>query len=194
MEKIIESIRNPSDYDSRVMKSGKSGGFIQGYNCQAAVDAGSQIILAVQVSSQTNDKGLIRPMIKKVIENLDGKTPKFFTCDNGYYSERDIVWIEKKNIDPYIPPSKKDNGKRFINTVDGVMTITDFMRAKLTSEAGRSIYKKRKTIAEPVFGQPKNVRGFRNFLTRGLKKVNAEWQLISLAHNIGKLHHFGYQP
>ena len=193
VEKIIESRRNPTDYDSRVMKSGISGGFIQGYNCQAAVDEDSQIIIAAQVSNQTNDKGLIRPMIEKSIENLNGQAPNFFTGDNGYYSERDIVWIEKKDIDPYIPPSKQDKGKRLIKTVDGMMSITEFMRFKLKSDVGKSIYRKRKTITEPVFGQMKNVRGFRNFLTRGLQKVNAEWQLISIAHNIGKLHKLGYQ-
>ena len=188
VEKIIESRRNPTDYDSRVMKDGMTGGYIQAYNCQAAVDADSQVIVSADVYTQPNDKQLSVPMLSKAIENSGNITPDFFTADNGYYSERDIVKLEKMGVDPYIPPTKTSKGKRHVNTANGRRTITEYMRDKLLSKTGHSIYKLRKTITEPVFGQIKEHKSFRTFLLRGLSKVQAEWQLMAIAHNIGKLH------
>ena len=64
------------------------------------------------------------------------------------------------------------------------------MRRKLATKAGRAMYSRRKTIVEPVFGQIKEARGFRRFLLRGIAKVRGEWSLISLTHNLLKLHRF----
>jgi DDE family transposase len=52
----------------------------------------------------------------------------------------------------------------------------------------------RKAIVEPVFGQMKQVRGIRQFSMRGLAKVQAEWRLICLTHNLLKLYRSGWQP
>ena len=61
------------------------------------------------------------------------------------------------------------------------------MRAKLKRARHRSRYRLRKQIVEPVFGQIKQARGFRQFLLRGLDKVAVEWALICTAHNLNKL-------
>ena len=52
----------------------------------------------------------------------------------------------------------------------------------------RSRYRLRKQTVEPVFGQIKEAKGFRQFLMRGLKKVRGEWDLICTAHNLNKLY------
>ena len=72
------------------------------------------------------------------------------------------------------------------------MSVKDRMRRKLRTKRGREKYKLRKEVAEPVFGQIKGARGFRQFLLRGLQKVRGEWRLICLTHNILKLHRSGY--
>ncbi len=60
--------------------------------------------------------------------------------------------------------------------------------AKTLKKAGRrSRYRLRKQVVEPVFGQIKQARGFRQFLLRSLDKVRAEWSLICTAHNLLKL-------
>jgi transposase len=186
-EEVITARRNPTDYDSCIMKESQTGGYIQGYNCQAAVDDKSQIILAVEVENQPNDKQLAPGMMEKVQANT-GVLPTFLTADNGYFSERDIVTLEKMGIDPYIPPTEKGEGKRKINASGGTRTITTFMRDKLESKTGASIYKLRKSTVEPVFGQIKEAKGFRSFLLRGLEKVRGEWELMALSHNLMKLH------
>jgi len=186
---IVPARRNPTDYDSRIMKEHQSGGHIQGYNCQAAVDADSQVIVAAEVTNQVNDKQLAPKMMAEVEKNT-GKTPKIMTADNGYFSERDIVNLEKMGIDPYIPPTSNTIGKRHINVGQQCrrLTVTAFMREKLNSKTGGDIYRKRKTITEPVFGQLKEARRFRTFLLRGTEKVRGEWQLMAICHNLGKLH------
>ena len=61
------------------------------------------------------------------------------------------------------------------------------MARKLRTKRGRQKYAKRKGMIEPVFGQIKEARGFRQFLLRGLEKVRAEWRLVCLTHNLLKL-------
>ncbi|MDE5446541.1 transposase [Bradyrhizobium hipponense] len=61
------------------------------------------------------------------------------------------------------------------------------MSTKLKRAGYRSRYRLRKQIVEPVFGQIKQARGFRQFLLRGIDKVKPEWALICTAHNLVKL-------
>jgi hypothetical protein len=61
------------------------------------------------------------------------------------------------------------------------------MARTLRTKQGRNIYKKRKGQVEPVFGQIKHATGFRQFSLRGFQKMNAEWQLVCLTHNLLKL-------
>lgn len=68
------------------------------------------------------------------------------------------------------------------------------MRELLKTDEAKAIYKQRKTIVEPVFGQIKRARGIREFRLRGLKKTTAEWQLICLTHNLLKLYRHDWLP
>jgi hypothetical protein len=61
------------------------------------------------------------------------------------------------------------------------------MNGKLRRGGWRSRYRLRKQVVEPVFGQIKQARGFRQFLLRGLQKVQGEWGLLCTAHNLLKL-------
>ena len=64
------------------------------------------------------------------------------------------------------------------------------MRRKLQTKRGRQRYAQRMGTVEPVFGQIKQGRGFRQFLLRGLEKVQGEWSLICTGHNLLKLFPF----
>jgi Transposase DDE domain len=61
------------------------------------------------------------------------------------------------------------------------------MTTRLKCAGHRSRYRLRKQVVEPVFGQIKQARGFRQFLLRGIEKVKAEWAMICTAHNLRKL-------
>jgi hypothetical protein len=181
---ITEARRNPTDYDSRIMKEQSSGGFIQGYNCQAAVDSSSQVIVAYEVVNQVNDKGLAPRIIEQVRRNLD-QLPRRAVADRDYFSERDIVELERRGVDCYIPPTKPAKGKR---EKKAGLTYTTVMAGKLQAPIGKMFYRLRKMVIEPVFGQIKERQAFRQFLLRRLEAVQAEWALITTCHNLHKLH------
>ena len=65
--------------------------------------------------------------------------------------------------------------------------MADRMRRTLRTKRGRARYAKRKALVEPVFGQIKQGRGFRQCLLRGMRKVRGEWALLCTTHNVPKL-------
>ena len=190
--------RNFTDPESRIMKDGASKSFEQAYNCQAAVDDKSQIIVATNVTQQTNDKQQVEPMVETIKENTGGETPKKLSADTGYFSETNIEYLEGEEIDSYVatgrhkhgdPPEPSPRGR-----IPNDLTKKERMARKLRTKKGRETYSKRKAIVEPVFGQIKEVRGFRRFSLRGLGNVMSEWDLICLTHNLLKLFRSGLMP
>lgn len=188
--------RNFTDPESRIMKDGASKGFEQAYNAQIVVDDESQIIVGASVTQETNDKKQLIPMVKKAGENL-GELPKNVSADAGYFSETNVEAKELEEVDLYIPPDRQKHGEK-LGPVKGRpakdLSAADQMRRKLRTRAGQEIYRFRKAIVEPVFGQIKEERKFRRFSFRGLVKVEAEWTLICLTHNLLKLFRSGLVP
>ena len=180
--------RNFTDSDSRIMVD--KGGFVQAYNAQIAVDAEAQIIVAADITQDANDKQQLRPMLGQVEQNT-GARPKTSSADSGYWSPDSIGDKQIEGIDLYVatPSDKRCRSTQTLASADPVNTDTPLeqMRQKLRSEMGRAIYKMRKAIVEPVFGQIKECRRFRRFSFRGVEKVRAEWKLVCLTHNILKL-------
>lgn len=180
--------RNFTDPDSRIMVD-NTGGFVQAYNAQAAVEEGSQVIVATAVSNQPPDTQYLQPVVDAV-EKVAGALPKVLTADAGYYSAENAAWCEGKGIDAYISVSRQRHGPApppCDAPPPDAATPKEKMAAKLNTKAGREMYRKRKTIPEPVFGQIKEARGFRRFLLRGITKVRHEWDLICATHNLLKL-------
>lgn len=234
---------NFTDPQSRIMKVNNKG-FDQCYNAQAVVDSENQIILAAEVTDQTNDKQQAVPLAQAAKKNLQAIAcplpcdeqgqPKLipYTADNGYYSETNAIELENLGFDPHLsvgrekceapavindlktksgidcsttspsPAANKTepvaNGDQTNNaassrpkkasaerqaTIDAKLA----MQKKLQTPEGKKLYAARKGIIEPVFGQIKGARGFRQFLLRGLKLVGAEWKLICLTHNLLKI-------
>jgi transposase len=187
--------RNFTDPESRIMKEGATGSFEQCYNCQAAVDQKAQVIMAATVTQQTNDKQQLKPMLKQLIEHSGGKKPKKVSADKGFFSEGNVIQCEAESIDVYIATQKHRHSQPLPPAPRGRIpkgaTIKERMARKLRTIKGRCTYSLRKQIVEPVFGQIKEVRGFRRFLLRGLESVQAEWNLVCLTHNLLKLFRFG---
>ena len=187
--------RNFTDPESRIMKDGASKSFEQSYNCQAGVDEESQIIVATNVTQQTNDKQQLKPLVEEIKNNTDGDTPEKVSADSGYFSETNVEYLEAEGIEGFIATGRQKHGdvpeaaKR--GRIPKDATKQERMSRKLRTKKGRETYSKRKHIIEPVFGQIKEVRGFRRFLLRGLENVSAEWDLICLTHNLLKLFRSG---
>jgi transposase len=181
--------RNFTDPESRIMKDGATKGFEQAYNAQAAVDSTAQIIVAAAVTQEANDKQQLQPMLQKVKENC-GRLPEKASADAGYFNTAHLTDGTLSTVDLYVPPDRQKHGaapETSAATTAADASVVDQMRQKLKTAAGQAVYKWRKAIVEPVFGQTKEARGFRRFSFRGLTKVAAEWDLITLTHNLLKL-------
>ena len=183
--------RNFTDADSRIMKDGATGGFVQGYNCQVVVDSQAQILVAAALTQQANDKQQLMPMLLAVEKNT-GEKPAKASADAGYFSEAQITDNQLQGIDLYVAPERLRHGEKIEEVGEQAPssaqpTLIEQMREKLKTAQGHALYKMRKAIVEPVFGQIKEARGFRRFSLRGEPKVACEWQLICLTHNLLKL-------
>ena len=174
--------RNFTDPESRILKT--KDGFIQGYNAQAAVDGEAQIIVAHDLVAQTSDQDQLVPLLDGIKANL-GRRPKEASADAGYCSEANLKALRKRRISGYVAIGQAKHPDRGKPNLTG--RLTKAMRTRLRRGGWRSRYRLRKQIVEPVFGQIKQARGFRQFLMRGLAKVKAEWALIYIAHNLTKL-------
>ena len=184
---------NFSDPESRIMKG--SDGFVQAYNAQVAVESISQLIVGQTVTQEPNDKQQVAPMVAN-IKKQAGKKPKEMLADSGYCSEQNLKYLEKKNIDAYVATDRQKHGSQRVACKRGPLpkgaTRVDKMKRKLQTKEGAEIYAARKSIVEPVFGQIKHARGFRQFLMRGVEKVKAEWALVCATHNILKMYRMCY--
>lgn len=180
---------NFTDPESRIMNT--TEGFQQCYNAQAAVDATSQVIVACEVSNAPPDVQRLRPMLKQVHDN-SGHFPNELTADAGYASEANFTALAEADVYAVIAlrryhrdepadadPAAKGSSGRWLHR--------NVMRDRLSSAEGKQVYKLRKQTVEPVFGQIKSARGFRQFLRRGLPAVTAEWSLLCTVHNLLKL-------
>jgi hypothetical protein len=154
------------------------------------VDA-QQLIVGQTVTQETNDKRQLMPMIT-IIAVQSGLTPQQLLADAGYCSDENLAAIAATSIDAYISTRKQKHGERPGPCPRGPLpktaTRVDRMSRKLHRKAGAAVYAARKAIVEPVFGQIKQARGFRQFLLRGLERVQGEWSLVCTTHNILKLY------
>jgi len=179
---------NFTDPESRIMKG--PDGFVQAYNVQVAVDE-LQLIVGQSVTQETNDKQQLLPMITTIAQQ-SGDTPTQLLADAGYCSDANVTAIADTTIDAYISTRKQKHGERPGPCPRGPLpktaTIVDRMSRKLHTKAGAAVYAARKGIVEPVIGQIKQARGFRQFLLRGFEKVQGEWSLVCTTHNILKLY------
>ena len=179
--------RNFTDPDSHLMKY--DGHYIQGYNCQLAVDSDHQVIVALGVSNQAPDVEHLEPMLQRIATTA-GALPDVLTTDAGYWSENNAKTCAEQGIDAYIATGRLAHGQPLPPKRGPMPKDADVkarMARKLRSKAGSRIYAQRKAIVEPVNGQIKEARGLRRFLLRGLEKVDAEWHLIAATHNLLKL-------
>ena len=186
---------NFTDPESKIMKVSNKG-FDQCGNAQAVANE-AQIIIAADVTPQANDKRQVVPMVEQSKENLEaaGVEEKIgaFDADTGYFSEENVSYLEGEQIDPYISTERLKHHEKIPLVPKGRppkdLTAKQRMARKLRTKKGRETYAKRKGMIEPIFGQIKQARGFRQFLLRGMDKMRGEWRLVCMTHNLLKLFH-----
>jgi hypothetical protein len=184
---------NFTDPESRIMKG--PDGFVQAYNTQIAVEPNFQFIVGQMVTPAANDKQQMAPLVE-AIQEQSGQKPEEVLADSGYSSEENLKYLTKKRIEGFVATEKQKHDERRGPCKRGPLpkgsSRVERMQRKLETKVGAAVYALRKTIVEPVFGQIKQARGFRQFLLRGLEKVRGEWALVCMTHNILKLHKICY--
>ena len=188
---------NFTDPESRIMKAGTGDHFEQAYNAQAVVDTeGSMLIVGQYVTAHGIDKEELLPAVQ-IVKN-EVRTITHISADTGYFSEKAVTAVENNNTGPTVYCAVKKQSHH--RTVDDLLkkseseelpadaSVKEKMAHRLRTQQGKLIYKKRKETVEPVFGIIKSVLGFRQFLLRGLDKVSIEWDLVTLAYNVKRLH------
>ena len=185
IEPADKAQRNFTDPDSRVMPT--RSGFIQGYNAQAAVDGANQIILAHTLTNSPSDQGQLSPLLDGIKANL-GINPEEVSADAGYCSQANLLTLSRRRIEAYVATGRQKHGtKAAVTKRSANKPLIVQMSTKLKRGGYRSRYRLRKQIVEPVFGQIKQARGFRQFLLRGIEQVQSEWAMLCIAHNLCKL-------
>ena len=184
---------NFTDPESRIMKASNKG-WDQCGNAQAVANE-AQIILAADVTDQANDKRQVVPMVDQARENLDAAGVKRAIgaglMDSGYYSETNTAALEGRGIDAYVATERLKHHEELPLVPRGRiprgLSAKQRMARKLRTKRGREKYAKRKGMIEPIFGQLKQVLGFRQFSLRGLAAMRSEWRLMCAVHNLLKL-------
>ena len=164
---------------------------MQAYNPQIVVEPEFQLIVGQAVTQAANDKEQVVPMMA-AMEAQSGQKPEGVLADNGYCSDENLKYLGRKRMEGFVATGKQKHGERREACKRGPLprgaSRVERMERKLKTKAGAAVYATRKIIVEPVFGQIKQARGFRQFLLRGIEKVRGEWALICMTHNILKFH------
>jgi transposase len=176
-----------TDPDSRRMKGNRR--YIQGYNAQAVVNE-QQIVIAAEISTAAGDFSHLRPMIEAAVGELEqageANKPTVALADAQYWNEQHMDDVTAEHgIQVLIPP---DSGKRKGERPGWTGGRYSFMRRVLATDPGKELYRKRQQSIEPVYGHTKHNRRFDRFHRRGKLAVRTEWRLITMSHNLTKLH------
>ena len=185
--------RNFTDPDSKIVKASNKGWDPCG-NAQVLVDE-SQLIIAADVMPQANDVRQVAPLLEQMEANFQAaeitQRPKDFVADAGYYSDDNTQCVRSHDMVPYIATQRLKHHEELPPVPRGriprSLTPKQRMARTLRTKNGRATYKKRKGQVEPVFDQIEQAGGFRQFALRGIAKMQAEWQLVCLTHNLLKL-------
>jgi hypothetical protein len=188
--------RNFTDPDSRIMQDGATKEFVQAYNAQAGVGSHAQVIGVASVTQESNDQKQWVAMLKEV-KVQRGSPPQQATADTGYFSEQNVTDWKLQGIDLCVAPDRQKHGEKLPGATGPPppgASVAEQMRHQLRTAEGPAVYKLRKAVGEPVFGQIQEPRGFRRFLRRGLAKVQVEGKMLCATHHLLKLFRSGWSP
>ena len=186
---------NTTDPDSALMKVPM--GYLQGYNAQAAVGP-TGVVLAAELDAVLSDVVYFGPMLAALAANLAGAEActqvGTVLADAGYWSEANATCPGPDRLIATTKTYKLRLKQRSEGPPPEGASPAQAMEHRLCSAQGAALYAKRSVTVEPVFGQQKEIMGFRRFSRRGLGAVRAEWKLLNTAHNVLKLYRSGAVP
>lgn len=180
-----------SDQDARFLRT--RDGWVLGYSGEIAVTE-DHLITGQRVTQQASDNDSLLPLVDEVQQRCREK-PQAVSADTGFFSLRNLHGLLERQVEGYVPDpnlSYELKGKGKAQGIGKSKHLRDpehrRMRQKLRSPVGQRMYKKRKSIVEPVFGVLKQQRGMRQFRLRGLERVGIEFTLATTAYNLTRMY------
>jgi len=179
-------IASVSEPETRRLRRGK-GPAVQGYNAQAAIDAGkSGLIVGVHLSDAPTDYHQLRPGLEAVAQ--EAGEPVVVLADKGYDNTEQIAQIEaEKKVLVLCWPQKRVNALSEHVQRRGrpkwKWNRRRLMEQRLASPLLCRLYCRRQPCAEGAFARIKHHLGFKRFRMWGKRAAAAEWVLVCLAHN-----------
>lgn len=174
-----------TDPEARRMKMGDNG-TRPAMNVQFASDGDAQMIVAVDVTSQGSDSGLMKPMYDTVCERY-GVVPENYLVDGGFGKKEDVTHLEhngtKVHAPLYAEQRQLDNGEDPYAPRDGESKGMTAHRQRMGTDAGKAMYRRRSAIAEFPNADCRN-RGLTQFHVRGLRKAKAQTLWHALVYNL----------
>jgi transposase len=134
----------------------------------------------------------ICPAGKQLYSDGSGCTINGYAAVRFQGTQRDCVPCTQRERCLQKPEKTKTRQVTFFCGKAGQESYTDKMKKRIDSAEGRSRYGRRFATVEPVFGNLRYNKGLDRFTLRGRKKVDAQWKLFCLVHNIEKLAHHVY--
>lgn len=187
---------NLTDPDSRVMRKSRRSGYTQSHNAQAAVDTGTHLVVGAHIAKSASDGGQLEPGVRAV-EEATGHAPEAVLADAGFADAGAFERLGEDGVDVYCSVHREDaHAEREYDYRPAEKRKAPkepkdprllSMREKLRSPGGKETYARRNSTVETVFGLIKEAMGFRAFSLRGTAKVEGEWKLVCLAHNLRRL-------
>ena len=178
--------RKFTDPDRRSMKT--QDGFIHGDHAPAAVDAAHPVIVAQGLTNPASDAHQLEPMLAHLNANT-GRQARELSAEAGYGFEHHLTALPRHHVRGSVATGRPQHGVASAvgrrTTVPRTPVHARTIRLKRAGYRRRD--RRRTQVGEPVFGQIKQARGFRQFLLRGLSQVAGEWSLVCRAHNVLKL-------
>lgn len=174
-----------TDPEARVMK-GPDGGFRPSYNVQLATDVDTQCVVAVSVTNQGTDQGLLEPMLERLRERY-GRCPPEMLVDGGFSTVDGIQAASESGSQLYAPvkPPKNPKNDPYRPRRSDSPAVAEW-RARMATPEAKKIYKQRAATAECVNAQARN-RGLQQFRVRGMLKAKAIVLWHALAHNLSRM-------
>jgi transposase len=189
---------NFTDAESRIMKAGNGDHFEQSYNAQAVVEVASRLMVGQRVCQAPNDKQELMADLQAIPAAVGEVVAVLI--DSGFYSEQAVRAVEQAGGTTVYAALERKRHHRSVADLEkraepaepaAGVSVSEVMKHRLATTAGKQKYKLRQQTVEPVFGILKSVLGFRRFLLRGVEKVRLEWTLVCAAYNLKRLHRLG---
>lgn len=153
------------------------------------------LVITAHVTQACNDKRAVVPTLKQIaaLPEMLGEV-QTLVADNGFFSQANVVACAQTGIEPLLAIKRESHHQplmeRFAPDPSAPQTTDALanMLHRLSTQGGRALYKLRKQTVEPVFGIIKQGMGWRQMSMRGLRKAQGEWNLVTMAWNIKRMH------